>query len=62
VCFLPFQSYLRLPNLPKLLFIERQLGSYNKKKKSQQGGPIGGAAGVGGGQFFLKIIFIIEHF
>jgi hypothetical protein len=36
VCpFLSFRSYLPLPNLPKLLFTERQLGSYNKKKKSQ---------------------------
>ncbi len=40
VCpFLPFRSYLPLPNLPKLLFIERQLGI------GQQGG--GGLAGVG---------------
>jgi hypothetical protein len=57
VClFLPFQSYLPLPNLPKLLFTERQLGSYNKKKI-----PAGGAS-KGAGQYFFKIISIIEHF
>ncbi len=46
---LPFQSHLRLLNLPKLLFTERQLGSYNQKKKSQQGGQQGwgGPAGEG---------------
>jgi hypothetical protein len=42
---LPFQSYLHLLNLPKLLFTERQLGSFNQKKKI----PIGGSSrgGVG---------------
>jgi hypothetical protein len=56
VCpFLPFRSYLPLPNLSKLLFTERQLGSYNKKK-IQVGGAKRGAGGGGGG-IFLKLIF-----
>ncbi len=57
VClFLPFQSYLPLPNLPKLLFTERQLGSYNQKKIPSRGGSKGGAGqqGGGGGNFYKK--------